>query len=60
MFFLGCMCQAQAQSEEEKVIKVVVQLFDGIREADTSAIRTLFMPGAIMETVPGKDEAETR
>lgn len=51
MVFLGFIFPVNAQSEEEKVMKVIVHLFDGIREADTSAVRALFLPDAIMQTV---------
>lgn len=37
-------------------MKVIVHLFDGMRQADTSAIRALFLPGAIMQTISGEEE----
>lgn len=61
MIFLGFMLPVSAQSEEEKVMKVIVHLFHGIREADTSAVRALFLPDAIMQTVSEKEGfGETR
>lgn len=54
--FLGIISPVRAQSEEEEVMKVIVHLFDGMRLADTSVIRTLFLPGAIMQTISETDE----
>ncbi|ODS81232.1 MAG: hypothetical protein ABS46_12110 [Cytophagaceae bacterium SCN 52-12] len=61
LVFLGFMFRVSAQSEEEKVMGAIVHLFDGMRQADTSAVRALFLPGAIMQTVSGKEGfGETR
>ncbi len=54
--FTGLISPARAQSEEEEVMKVIVHLFDGMRQADTSAIRALFLPGAVMQTISEENE----
>lgn len=56
--FLGLVAPARAQSEEEEVMKVIVHLFDGMRQSDTSAVRALFLPGAIVQTIPEKSDSE--
>ena len=50
---------AQAQhSEEHEVMETIVKLFDGMREADSSAVRAAFVPGVVLkiieETAEGK------
>lgn len=60
--FLGtCMpvMSVQAQhTEEHEVMETIVKLFDGMREADSSAVRAAFVPGVtlkiIEETAEGK------
>ena len=42
---------AHAQSEEREVMDAVVYLFNSMREADTTAVRAAFVPGALLHTV---------
>lgn len=48
-----------AQQEELEVKKVIQILFDGMRNADSSAIRSVFGPNAIMQTVTNDREGKT-
>ena len=42
-----CLAQvASAQTPEQDVMRVVNQMFDGMRNADSAAVRALFVPGA--------------
>lgn len=41
-----------AQDTDEAAVKAVIaQLFDGMREADSSKVRKAFAPGAMMQTI---------
>lgn len=41
---------AQESSEKENVIKVIKQLFDGMRQVDSAAVRSVFHPSARLQT----------
>lgn len=46
---LAALCLATpviAQTAEQEVLKVVTQMFDGMRNADSAAVRAVFVPGA--------------
>lgn len=47
---------ASAQSDETAVKQVITSMFDGMRTSDTSLIRSVFSPSAIMQTI-GKDKS---
>ncbi|RYY81896.1 MAG: hypothetical protein EOO15_23780 [Chitinophagaceae bacterium] len=50
---------ASAQSAEDSVRATVIRLFDGMRKADTAAIRAAFAPGALLQTVLVNREGKT-
>ncbi|TCZ69340.1 nuclear transport factor 2 family protein [Flaviaesturariibacter aridisoli] len=51
---------ASAQSAEDSVRASVNRLFDGMRRADTTAIRAAFAPGALLQTVLVNRDGNTR
>jgi hypothetical protein len=51
--------KANAQTEEERVKQSVSALFTGMRMADTSLLRSVFAPGAILQTVTKNKEQQT-
>lgn len=56
IFFLALLSDAIGQvSEEKQVLHIVDQLFDGMREGDSSKVRTQFLPDARMTTTWIKD-----
>jgi len=50
---------AAAQSAEDDVKKVVNQLFEGMRNADSVAVLSVFAPNAIMQTIALNKEGKT-
>ena len=61
-FFLICTTMVQfaaAQSAEDDVKNVVRRLFDGMRNADSVAVLSVFAPNAIMQTIAVNKEGKT-
>ncbi|MEY3946083.1 MAG: hypothetical protein RJB03_789 [Bacteroidota bacterium] len=61
-FFLMCTAWVQfagAQTKEDEVKKVVNQLFEGMRNADSVSVLSVFAPNAIMQTVSVNKEGKT-
>ena len=54
-FVVGPVAAAQAQTAEEEVMAVVQRLFDGMRAADTTTIRSVFHPEARLVTTGEQD-----
>lgn len=50
---------AAAQSAEDDVKKVVNQLFEGMRNADSVTVFSVFAPNAIMQTIAVNKEGKT-
>ena len=46
---------AEAQSEEEAVKVVINALFEGMRRSDSTGLKAVFAPGAILQTIASKD-----
>lgn len=49
---------AQKNNEEEAIKNVINQLFDGVRKADSTAIRATFKEDAILQTVAKSKEGK--
>ena len=49
----------QAQQEELNVKATINQLFEGMRNADSTAVFSAFAPGAIMQTIVQSKEGKT-
>ena len=64
-FIIGCiLCvlnvyAVQAQQEELNVKATINQLFEGMRNADSTAVISAFAPGAIMQTIIQSKEGKT-
>ena len=64
-FIIGCiLCflivyGVQAQQEELNVKATINQLFEGMRNADSTAVFSAFAPGAIMQTIVQSKEGKT-
>lgn len=64
-FIIGCiLCvlnvySVQAQQEELNVKATINQLFEGMRNADSTKILSAFAPGAIMQTIVENNEGKT-
>lgn len=59
LFVLGVLInttRTQAQSVQEEVMQVVVGLVNGMREADSLAVKKAFLPAATLQTVIEKDD----
>lgn len=56
MSFVGI---SNAQQAEQEVKKVIQSLFDGMRNADSNAVRSVFAPNAIMQTIANDREGKT-
>ena len=54
--FIGIL---NAQSEETAVKLTIERLFDGMRNADSTAIHAAFAPNAIMQTITSNKEGST-
>ena len=50
---------ASAQTPEDEVKKPVLRLFDGMRTADSTMMRSAFAPGGILQTIAKGKEGET-
>jgi hypothetical protein len=50
---------ANAQDQKQEVEKVVRNMFEGMRNADSSAVLSAFAPGAIMQTISTNKEGGT-
>jgi hypothetical protein len=62
VYFLICTAMVQfaaAQSAEDDVKKVVSRLFDGMRNADSIAVLSVFTSNAIMQTIAVNKEGKT-
>ncbi|MCU7551458.1 nuclear transport factor 2 family protein [Chitinophagaceae bacterium LB-8] len=51
--------KANAQTGEEQVKQAVSNLFTGMRNADTNLLRSVFAPGASLQTVSKNKEGQT-
>lgn len=47
--------RAEAQSEEERVKAVINALFEGMRRSDSAALKAVFAPAAILQTIAAKE-----
>lgn len=50
LFFTTAEMNAQNNEEEKAVIATIQQLFDGMRQADSTMVRDVFHPGARLES----------
>lgn len=51
--------KAFAQSPEEAVKKPIMLLFDGMRKGDSTILKTVFAPNAVLQTVAQDKEGKT-
>ncbi|WP_128547935.1 nuclear transport factor 2 family protein [Larkinella soli] len=62
-FLLACFCliasAALAQSDDEKAVRsAITQMFDGMRKADTTLFRAVFLPTSTLQSVAKNKEGQ--